>query len=390
MVKPSRDPRREAGERLLGEWGVSGDAAPEQLAPLLGRSAEADLAIAHRLGDIVGEESVRLLRLLEDTADKLVRKQAKRGLYKLGQRGVPIPEKPAEPPVLIETAPLEGYLSPVDGRGDQLVWIVRPRAPGVLHLFAVTNDPEGLREVDLNVVSRKLLRAFREELAAKHELRFVAADWRYCDFLIQRGLGWARERGARVSGDYPALRRQLTHEPPASEMRPLVLAHTDEAEIEDKPELLAGSGSLLAEQEFRTWFFDAPSLRPYLDELRSVRESPLVLGEAQQRERFGAVIERAVEELFGREIGQSWARRLYEMAYFFWASGRTEQARRAVAAASALAKSTRGGRDIPFFEDLTRASLAVHFEASLDAESERAASSLVLTPQQIREQRSRR
>src|SRR6185369_6133787 len=44
-------------------------------------------------------------------------------------------------------APLvEGWVSPVDGRGDRLVWIVRPqREGGLAVLTAVLNEPAGLR-----------------------------------------------------------------------------------------------------------------------------------------------------------------------------------------------------------------------------------------------------
>ena len=86
---------------------------------------------------------------------------------------------------------LEGYLSAVDGRGDQLVWLVKPHPGGLAHLFAVINDPEGLREVNLFETTRKALRASREELLRKHELRMIEADWRYCDYLIDRAFHWA-------------------------------------------------------------------------------------------------------------------------------------------------------------------------------------------------------
>ncbi len=35
------------------------------------------------------------------------------------------------------------------GHGDQMVWIVKPRPGGILHLYATINDGEGLREIDL-------------------------------------------------------------------------------------------------------------------------------------------------------------------------------------------------------------------------------------------------
>jgi len=121
-----------------------------------------------------------------------------------------------------------------------------------------------------------------------------------------------------------------------------------------------------------------------------VRESPLVLDERQQSDRFGAIIDRAVEELFGGEQQRSWVRRLYEMAYFFSATRRVESAKLSVATASALSDSRQGGRGIPFCEQLARASLALFFKAVVEEETERAKSSLVITPQQARAQRDRR
>jgi hypothetical protein len=97
-----------------------------------------------------------------------------------------------------------------------------------------------------------------------------------------------------------------------------------------------------------------------------------------------------VEELFGGEIQQSWVRRIYEMAYFFWATRRADSAKLAIATARALSDSQQGGRGILFCEQLARASLAMFFKATVEEEAERAKSSLLVTPQQARAQRERR
>jgi hypothetical protein len=120
-----------------------------------------------------------------------------------------------------------------------------------------------------------------------------------------------------------------------------------------------------------------------------VRESPLILDERQQSERFGAIIDRAVEELFDGERQQSWVRRIYEMAYFFWATRRPESAKLAIATARALSDSQRGGHGVALCEQLVRASLALFFKASVEEEEERAKSSLLVTPQQARARRER-
>jgi hypothetical protein len=390
MAKRDRDDVVRSGEAQLASWGVDSAADAATLASWLGRDAAADAAIANRLGALASEDSRDILRGLEaSTQDRAVKKEIKRALYRLQQRGISVPAEPAPAAAPILASTVEGFLSPIDGRGDQLVWLVRPRSGGVLHLFGVINDPEGMREADVTVVSRKAIKALRAELKSKHEIELVEASWRYCDFLLSRAFRWAREGNRRVNGDFPALRGQMLKEPAAEDQPPLVLSYIDATTV-PAPEKFSEPAALLEEKEFRTWFFGPEELKPYLDELNSVRESPLVLDERQQSDRFGAIIDRAVEELFDGERKESWVRRLYEMAYFFWATRRVESAKLAVATVRALSESQQGGRGIPFCEHLARASLALFFKAVVEEETERAKSSLVITPQQARAQRERR
>lgn len=392
MSKPNRDSQLRLGEQRLHEWGLPADASLDALRGVMGREAPADLAIAARLGAYADPASVALLQALETAStDKLVRKEIKRSLYRLEQRGVPMPSAPAASPAPVIAAPaLEGYLSPVDGRGDQLVWLTKPYPGGLAHLFAVINDPEGLREVNLFETTRKALRASREELLRKHELRMIEADWRYCDFVIDRAFRWAAAHGQAKGGDYPGMRAKLI-KAPVIEMHPLIFTHVDVASVRANPQLLAASAKLLEEKEFRTWFFDQETLKPYLEEAQRIKDSPLLLNPAQQQERFRALTERAIEELFGGDRRLSWVRRFQEMAYFFHATGRSEAALQALAAALALETSTHGGRDIPVCEQLARASLVAFLQMEEQREQEEVRSSLVLTPQQVaREMQQRR
>lgn len=391
MAKPDRETLLARGEELLRVRGIAADASAADLAAEIGGDAASDLAIAHRLGAIADDACIEPLRRLErEGADKLTRKEAKRALYRLQQRGVTVPELPVERPAPLLTGTTEGYLSPVDGNGDQLVWLIKPRSGGLLHLFAVLNDPEGMREVNLAVISRKALKGLRAELEAKHELRLVEADWKYCDFLMRRAFTWARERNGRVDGDFPALRSQVVAEAGEENLAPLILRHVDDAAVEADPSHLARSELLLQEPEFRTWWLQPDRLRPYLDELTSIKDSPLVLDRAQQTERYGTVIERAVEEIFSPPQRDSWVRRLYEIAYFLWASGRREPATSAAAVALALEKSEHGGRQIPFCETLARGSLTYFFQELMEKEEEQAKESLIMTPQQMRALREKR
>jgi hypothetical protein len=385
MARPAADPRRAAGERLLSAWGVATDADAAALAPHAGRDPDADLALAHRLGGIASAASAELLQRMEAGAtDKALRKEIKRALYRLQQRGIAIPAAappPAAPASPLGAPPLEGYVSSVDGRGDQLVWLIRPQSGGALHLFAVCNDVEGLREVALHSASRKTLKTLRAELEQRHEVRLAAVDWRHADFLIRRAFETARAAGTRMEGDYPALRAQLWREP-APAVSPLPSPVADDA-------ALRRSADLLGEPELRTWFRTAEELAPFLEEFDNVQNSPLVLNELQQRERFDAILARAVDAVFGGAMRDVWVSRLTEMGRYFAATRRPERAAAAGAVAAALAAGT-APRDIPLCDQLVRASFAYFAQLAAEQEAERAKGSLVLTPGQVARQRQPR
>ena len=385
MARHTPDELAASGERQLADWGVGADAAVAALSAQTGRDAAADVAIALRLGGIASDESASQLRRMEAAAtDKQVRKAVKRALYRLQQRGIasaaPSPVASAAPSPVLAT-PLEGYVSPVDGRGDQLIWLIRPQPGGVLHLFAVLNDPQGLREVALHSATRKALKTLQRELEQRHDVRLAPIDWRHADFLVRRAFQWARASGARMDGDYPALRAQWTHEP-AAEASPLAPPVADAA-------ALARSAELLTEPEFRTWFRTVEDLAPFLEEFGGVQDSPLVLNPMQQQERYDDIIARAIDATYGGEHHDTWSRRLTEMARYFAATRRPARAAEAAAVASALAAGT-APREIPFCDQLVRASIAFFVQLAAREQAERAKGSLIVTPgQAVRERETR-
>jgi len=109
------------------------DTTPATLMALAGRSEALDRAIIERLGRVADDAHAIALRDLAADAErrgwKAASKDARRALYRLSQRGVvppPAPVAPGAPPRWTASV-LEGWLSGIDGRGDRLVWIVRPQ-----------------------------------------------------------------------------------------------------------------------------------------------------------------------------------------------------------------------------------------------------------------------
>lgn len=381
MAKDKREALLRDGEHRLQEWQAG--ATPAELSSFIGRDAAADLAIAARLGGIADAASVVALQALDAaTNDKLVHKEVKRALYRLEMRGIEVPHAPAPAPVSLGAAAplLEGYLSPVDGNGDQLVWLVRADANGVLHLFGVVNEADGLKDLGLFETSRKSLRAARAEMAEQHGIRMVEADWRYCDCLIDRAFRRSRQRG-EVIGDLPGMRRRLT-DMPVTEVPAPIRGIFDADEVRADSAALERSALLLGEPEVRSWVFSYQALVPYLEEWQGILESPIVISEEQQQERFQALGEKAVHELFGGDAQAAWVRRLEEMAYVLHASGRSEAGRAAFAAALALEVSPRGGVGVPICDNLGRSCLAAYVQAYANQAKDEAEADALVTPQE--------
>src|SRR5439155_1118508 len=122
----------------------------------------------------------------------------------------------------VETRPaaveLEGLVSAVDGRGDRILWLMRPLATGTLLVAAQVNEPAGLRDLQVVDVGRKQLRTTRQRIESEG-LRLVAASWRVLDALLVE----AQERAgtAEPGHDYLRVRPRLTTEPPAPPAEPV-------------------------------------------------------------------------------------------------------------------------------------------------------------------------
>ncbi|MEW6298684.1 MAG: hypothetical protein AB1671_13185 [Thermodesulfobacteriota bacterium] len=383
----TRDPRLTEGKKLLEQWGITlarlqdHSVTPADLEQRIGHDLAADLALAALLGDFPHPEAAQLLGAWENKAtDKGLRREIHRSLYKLAQKGVQVP-RPAEParPIFTPVEP-EGYLSAMDGRGDRLVWLVKPRVGGGLHyLSALVNEPEGLRYVDGAEVTRKAIRLMRQDLSTHHQITMIEAPWQYCDFLMHEGYERAQARGATDIEAYPALRSHILSSPARPVDVPVPAPLAQEAFAANEA-LLTTSLQLFEEPELQRWLLDATQVRPYIEQITRAQDSPLILNRYQQQDRVQMVITQAIDELFSGESGKVYARRLEEMAFYLAATERPDAAKRALAVAFALKNSPQGGKGIPFCEELVRQSIALHYQVERQKEQEETRGSLIMKP----------
>ena len=384
----ARAPQLLEGKKTLEQWGLTLPRLQDHSLTLaeiearVGQDPAADVALAALLGDYPAPEAAQMLVAWENKTDnKSLRREIHRSLYKLSQKGVQV-ERPVQAPVRPILAPVEpeGHLSTMDGHGDRLVWLIKPKVGGGLHyLSALVNEPEGMRYVEGAEITRKGFRLMRQDLSDRHQITMLEVPWRYCDALMYEGYERAQARDGKEIESYLALRSHVISSPAQPVEVPLPAALDPQAIAADE-NLLATSAQLFEEPQFQRWLLDHDQAHVYIDQISQAQESPLVLNRYQQQDRIQTIIDKAISEIFSAESGQSYARRLEEATLHLVAGGRLEAAKRALAVALALKGSERGGKGIPFCEDLVRQSIAMHYHEDKQQEQEESHGSLIMKP----------
>jgi len=384
------DRRREA-DATLARLGLDADAlrtgraSTDALAAIMGGPDGEALAAA--LGELASPEVAATLVALEPHArERAARREIRRALYRLRQRGIATPERPsAAPGTQPAEAIAEGLVSHFDGRGDRLLWIVRPLPTGgVLLIAAQANEPEGLRDVRAVEVGRKQLRRTRQSLEAEADIRLVPADWRTLDGLLVEA--HARAGAPDRARDYLRARPRLTSDTPIPAAEP-TSTRVAPPGIEEAGALAAASAALVEEPELRTWLPEPEAAAPFVEEIAGVRESPLVLSGMQQQERLRDILRRAAARLYPPGV---LARRLEGTAYVLAETGRPAPARLALAVASVLRQRPEAAAEVPFVAALVERGFGSLVAADTARREDDRKGALVVTPGELRDRSSSR
>jgi hypothetical protein len=367
--KKSHDEEIRRGIDYLRQSGLKLDDLSPSFVPRLeaqwGKGRETDLAIVFLLGKIADSAAATaLLRIDKGAEDKDVKKEIRRSLFKLSQKGLTIPEaervaEKTPTPILSRSPEIEAYMSPVDGAGGRLVWIVKPQAGhGLQTIQAMVNDRTGLQRIGGAQIRRKELRNMVQEIKKQHGVTMISVPWEYADSMIYEGFERAKSTGRSGLENFHQLRSILSTAKPKAQDHP-VYRRLNSAEVREGAwrEL---SRRLLDEPEFRFWVLDADWVEPFLGQIQEAQTSRLVLNPMQKEERMAAIVRDAVKTLCTGETGRIMQRRMEDMAFYFVEAGRAEMAKLALAVAQQIAEGYPGPLDISFLTGLVQRSFAVY------------------------------
>ncbi|MCZ6625963.1 MAG: hypothetical protein O7B35_17325 [Deltaproteobacteria bacterium] len=330
------------------------------------RGREIDLAIVFLLGRIADPATLEVLTAIEKKAgDKEIKKEVRRSLFKLAQKGISSPQSGDAGLTTPKSTPkfgpeIEGYLSSVGGGGGRLVWLTKPQMGRGIHLLqGMVSDREGLMRVGGALIRRKELRRMEQDIKENYGVTMISVPWEYADQILYEGFEKARGLGRNGVEQFSTLRALFSSAKPKKDLSHPIY---DRLSLEG---IRSGawrdlSRRLLDEAEFLPWVLDEDWVQPYLEQLQSAKESRLVLNELQKEERFSKIVRDAVQGLFSGEKGHLFQRRMEDMALYLVETRREEEAKLALAVALQLKEGGPGELDLSFLTGLIQKSLSFY------------------------------
>jgi len=389
--KDLHDERLEKGLAALASAGITpriaidapSAASIAQLKNTLGKSTEADIAAIFLLGKIAVQESLELIREIEKSAtNKDIKKELKRALFKLTQKGIAIVDEAAvekKPAALFErTVDIEAYMSAVDGGGGRLIWIAKAQpSHGLQVIQAMLHDREGLLRFGGMQMKRKELRAMADEIKQQHGVSMIAVPWEFADQIIYDGYEKAKARGQTGLENFHDVRSLIATGKPKPVTHP-IYAKLGSVDLREGP-WREQSRRLLDEPELRYWVVIDDWVKEFLAQIEDARTSPLVLNQVQKEQRLAAIVRDAVTALCAGDSGKAFKQRMEDTALYFAETHRIEQAKLSLAVAQQVGEGDPGPLDISFLTGLMQKSFAF-FMSQQKAQKEEAESSLIIKP----------
>jgi hypothetical protein len=329
------------------------------------------------------ETAQLLMAMMAESEEKQVIKAIKRTLYKLRQKGVRWEEKSTDKkPVFTPPKPAEpeGYLSSIDSAGSRIIVLARPvPMKGLLAVFSMISDLEGIQQFTVNQFSKKEFREFVSSSLSSEDFPVVETPGAYCLHLLKEAGALTQSLSKALPQGYHEL-ESVFSDVAWDEPVPLIYQFMQEDEVKDLPHLLKDSAYLHETMPTATWHLSSEEVEKYAARITEAEQSKIVLRPDQKEARIDEIYRAALEELFPEEKRLLWKRRLEEAAYVLLKTGKEDEARAALSAAVDLKKPLSSIEPNPFIWDLLLKSIQILLETDQEKKEEEKKTSLIITP----------
>jgi len=271
-------------------------------------------------------------------AEKPVQKAIRKVLYRLKKKGVPVEGfyqgKQDVPAVfrMPERGESSANIGPVLADGYRAVVMNLHRGmKGVQVCVGLVSDEEGIQEFLCGDLNKKRTREIREHISEKAG-PLVETSLSHAVTVLEAGYRTHLKRHPEVPPHYMEVRPWLLARVGLLD-RPLIYHVMPEETISREPLTNSQMEKLFLHEWMTHWLIDFAQIRPMIQEIVKVQESPIVLSEVQKSERVREIKEKHAEKVFSQEKRAVWKNRFEETAYLFFKRGEEDLARLSLSAA---------------------------------------------------------
>lgn len=328
------------------------------------------------VADLFGE-------LLTQSTNKNTRRLIKKHLYRMQSKGlaIKIPPVGEDEPLnlrIVESPQASAYVSRIDYLGERLAFLSKSvKGWGVVFFQIALSDQEGIRTFNVFDLSRKEIKNFLKKVSETGNVQLIEISPEYCYYLINESFHVNLAKRIPLPEQFGQWKAEL-NELKAEIEEPLIYQYISRKELEgmDVYYWRAKYASLHEVDGFKQWFLEPRRVWEYIEKIKEVENSPLVLNKYQVEERISIIYSEAAGNIFNEELRRVYRRRLEEMALILYRNGDQDSARQALVAAKDLMPGELPSEKHEFLRSLVLKSINFY----LEGEKEREQDKLVIAP----------
>ena len=281
-----------------------------------------------------------LLAFREAFPQRIVQKAVKNTVFRFRQKGLFHPElEPVKGPQIlvkgVERSEPSVYLSPIDGTGSRGVFLVLSHLPkGVDVGMGVVNDERGILQFLYGRYSKKRMKEVKKIFFSNFNYA-VETSISHAATILERAYQDSGQRLGQHAGDYLKLRPWILENVPFLEQAAIY----DFISVDSIPNHALTAvqiDRLIGHELTEKWIIAPDKMRPLMEEIQKVKESRILVSEAQRRDRISELKKKAIQDIYSDEQCLRMKGRLEEMSYVFFKLNEGEMAYLTLAAARSM------------------------------------------------------
>ena len=306
---------------------------------------------------------------LKKTKDKNLRRLLKRYLFQMKSKGVEviIPEIEEGEPlkfVIPEPPQAQVYITGIDYVGDRLLFLSKSVLRWGVVFFQVTlSDQDGIKNFSALDLKRKEIKNFLKKVSQDGLFQFIEIPPDYGHFLIDEAYQVNLKKGIPLPEQFSHWKAEID-DLKGSITEPIIYSCLPKDEF---PEATLSTSqdhyqSLFELEEFKGWFLEPRLIWEYIEKLKDVEVSPLVLNPYQVEQRREELFSEAVQKIFDENFRKIFKRRLEETAYILFRANKVKPAKLTLLAAAGLGTPGIASEKHAFLQKLVYRSILFYAE----------------------------